>query len=250
MAPSVCAFQMMVPRISYFPFIMDKVTRHFSRSVAESNRDGKDLWIDSDGQPLRMHYPIGLLWDLIGSTTSTLPWNLTVHFSNFPEEELVRCSSRPAMEAMFINVVKEADSLKHRGDIMTNLMKKDHLALQSGLFNLKFDQFWSINRKLMDFGIEFSFRAIPLRVYVRSKSGFIQKHVRPYSTSNEPMKLLEYLTSIVDCLDMSVDDLEKSQLITHGIAIPPDTPLTWMSCHLSYPDNFIHLCIDRTVKES
>lgn len=239
---------MMVPRVSYFPFIMNNVTRHFSRSVGESSRDGKDLWLDSDGQALKMHYPIGLLWDLVGSTT-TLPWNLTIHFSKFPEKELVRCSTQSAMEATFISVVKEADSLKHRGEVITNLVKKDHNSLLSGLTNAKFDQFWSINRKLMDFGIENAFRFIPLRIYLQSKNGsFIQKLAKPVSSTGQPVTIIEHLTTIVDSLNLSVDDLEKSQLITHGIAIPPDTPLTWMSCHLSYPDNFIHLIID--VKES
>lgn len=30
---------------------------------------------------------------------------------------------------------------------------------------------------------------------------------------------------------------------THGLVPPLDTPLQWMSEHLSYPDNFLHLCI-------
>lgn len=30
---------------------------------------------------------------------------------------------------------------------------------------------------------------------------------------------------------------------THGLTPPLDTPLQWMSEHLSYPDNFLHLCM-------
>ena len=33
------------------------------------------------------------------------------------------------------------------------------------------------------------------------------------------------------------------QVIVHGVDIPLETPLQWMSEHLSYPDNFLHLCI-------
>lgn len=30
---------------------------------------------------------------------------------------------------------------------------------------------------------------------------------------------------------------------THGVEIHTDTPLQWLSQHLSYPDNFLHLCM-------
>ena len=33
------------------------------------------------------------------------------------------------------------------------------------------------------------------------------------------------------------------QVVIHGIDIPLETPLQWISEHLSYPDNFLHLCI-------
>lgn len=33
------------------------------------------------------------------------------------------------------------------------------------------------------------------------------------------------------------------QVKIHGINPPMDTPLQWLSEHLSYPDNFLHLCI-------
>ncbi|KAK4013125.1 hypothetical protein OUZ56_025365 [Daphnia magna] len=33
------------------------------------------------------------------------------------------------------------------------------------------------------------------------------------------------------------------QVVVHGIDLPLETPLQWISEHLSYPDNFLHLCI-------
>ena len=32
-------------------------------------------------------------------------------------------------------------------------------------------------------------------------------------------------------------------VFTHGITPPLETPLQWMSEHLSYPDNFLHLIV-------
>lgn len=32
-------------------------------------------------------------------------------------------------------------------------------------------------------------------------------------------------------------------VFTHGISPPLETPLQWMSEHMSYPDNFLHLIV-------
>lgn len=32
-------------------------------------------------------------------------------------------------------------------------------------------------------------------------------------------------------------------VFTHGISPPLETPLQWMSEHMSYPDNFLHLVV-------
>ena len=35
--------------------------------------------------------------------------------------------------------------------------------------------------------------------------------------------------------------------VIHGVEVPLATPLQWLSEHLCYPDNFVHLClVDRT----
>jgi autophagy-related protein 5 len=80
--------------------------------------------------PLKWHYPIGLLFDLyagaapaskmatIGDESpesgSSLPWRLVVHFSNWPDENLVRLDADGmVMNDAFINSVKEADFLRN-----------------------------------------------------------------------------------------------------------------------------------------
>lgn len=42
---------------------------------------------------------------------------------------------------------------------------------------------------------------------------------------------------------LSVISLIAAYVKTHGIQVPTDTPLQWLSEHLSYPDNFLHLCL-------
>jgi autophagy-related protein 5 len=83
---------------------------------------------------MKWHYPIGLLFDLysgsepaysdrhgdpkpepsqssgqIGEETSVLPWRLTVHFTDWPDDQLVKLDEEgKVMHDAFINSVKEA----------------------------------------------------------------------------------------------------------------------------------------------
>lgn len=65
-----------------------------------------------------------------------------------------------------MSCLKEADVLKHRGQVVSTMQKKDHNQLWLGLVNDKFDQFWAVNRRLMEpSGDLDGFKYIPIRCY-------------------------------------------------------------------------------------
>lgn len=64
-----------------------------------------------------------------------------------------------------MSCLKEADALKHKGQIISQMQKKDHKQLFLGLMNDKFDQFWAVNRRLMESVEQEGFKNIPLRCY-------------------------------------------------------------------------------------
>ena len=65
-----------------------------------------------------------------------------------------------------MSCLKEADVLKHRGQVISSMQKKEHNQLWIGLVNDKFDQFWAVNRRLMEpTGEQDSFKHVPLRIY-------------------------------------------------------------------------------------
>lgn len=69
-----------------------------------------------------------------------------------------------------MSCLKEADVLKHRGQVVSAMQKKDHNQLWLGLVNDKFDQFWAMNRRLMEpSGDAESFKYIPIRCYKEVK---------------------------------------------------------------------------------
>ncbi|XP_055349368.1 autophagy protein 5-like [Paramacrobiotus metropolitanus] len=229
-------FFALVPRQTYFPLALDKVNRHFLKYISQAA--GQEMWLECDGAPLRHHYPVGVLFDLYGDETR-LPWTLTVHYSNFPESELVHLNSREAIEAFFMATLKEADVLKHRNAVITNMQKKDHKNLWTGLSNDRFDLFWSVNKKLMETSIEMPhFRNIPFRLYQPDKS-FLQKLIKPVDEEDHR------LTTLDDLLHQTLTNINVSSAVVliQGIEVPRETPLQWLSEHMSYPDNFLHICV-------
>ena len=54
---------------------------------------------------------------------------------NFPEGQLMHCQNKDAVEAHFMSRLKEADCLKHKGDVINAMQKKDHAQLWLGLKN-------------------------------------------------------------------------------------------------------------------
>ncbi|XP_043921174.1 autophagy protein 5 isoform X2 [Protopterus annectens] len=235
-------YYLLLPRISYLTLVTDKVKKHFLKVMKPE--DVGEMWFEYEGTPLKWHYPIGLLFDLHASNTA-LPWNIIVHFKNFPEAELLHCLYKDTIEAYFMSCIKEADALKHKSQVINEMQKKDHKQLWMGLQNDKFDQFWAINRKLMEYPAEdLGFRYIPFRIYqASSERPFIQKLFRPVDADGQLQSLGDLLKDVFPIALTPEDGEKKFQVMIHGIEPLLETPMQWLSEHLSYPDNFLHISV-------
>ncbi|KAL6716481.1 Autophagy protein 5 [Lecanora helva] len=92
-----------------------------------------DGWFSFEDVPLKWQYPLGLLYDLFSGASpfqasgpkehsasptedaeDGLPWRLTLHFTEWPEQALVRPDAEGKMHHdAYINSVKEADFLRN-----------------------------------------------------------------------------------------------------------------------------------------
>ena len=89
--------------------------KHFSKFVhpdketsgelTSGQTNDSEIWLEFEGTPIKWHIPVGVLYDQFcvlnndtnedsSSYSSMLPWNLIVHFSKFPEHEILHCDSR------------------------------------------------------------------------------------------------------------------------------------------------------------
>ena len=143
--------------------------------------------------------------------------------------------------------LKEADQLKHSGKVISQMQKKDHNQLWLGLSADKFDQFWAINRKLME-GDSETFRHIPARFYLGTSDNMVQKLISPALCLEEMLVHLgwEGARSVAQTLSSISKLSNTSRCIIQGTEPDIKTPLLWLSRHLAYPDNFLHIIIDRS----
>jgi len=233
---------LMVSRQTYLPIITEKIERHFMKHIEKDLVD--EIWMEFEGQPLKWHYPVGLLYDIC-AYNSSLPWNITVHFQNFPSDELMRCSSREVVESHFMSTVKEADALKRNSQVINSMQKKDHKQLWMGLLNDKFDQFWMVNRKLMDCTPEDPFKHIPIRLYQLDKP-FVQKLVKPFQTESCGLGARGDVLTLGGAISILTPDIPQPySVVIQGLEPPLETPIHYLSEHLSYPDNFLHIVLRR-----
>jgi autophagy-related protein 5 len=81
----------------------------------------EEAWLSFEGVPLKWHYPFGLLYDLYSGRepfsagqdkgvqgNESRAWKLTVHFSDYPVDQLVKLDADGKhLHDLYINSVKE-----------------------------------------------------------------------------------------------------------------------------------------------
>ncbi|VDL74197.1 unnamed protein product [Nippostrongylus brasiliensis] len=225
----------MLPRCSYFPLHLNRILEQVRAREDDLQLDPDNVWLECNGAPLKTYYPVGVLFDLYKTSDSP---TVTVLIKTGSRPEGVSCVSKETMEAMFMQSLKEANYLKRRKDEMVSSMKIDeHKQLWSGLVHDRFDEFWSINRRLMESSEERPFIDVPIRLYIAGQP-FRQTLQPPLAENGEPRTLSQALTSL--CADLV--DSGKYRFISHGISLPQDTPISYLGTNFSYPDNFVHVC--------
>ncbi|KAI6189879.1 Autophagy protein 5 [Aphelenchoides bicaudatus] len=229
---SVTSYFEILPRIGYFYLELDNVLKFFS-NACNSPIDSTNVWLEVNGTALKWHYPIGVLFDL-HSNEQHLPWTITVHLKNFPDS-LLRFSTREEKRSCFFQAIKEADQLKHKGNVVSDMKPEEHNRLFDSLCNHKFDDFRSASNRLR---VIDKAAYLPIRFYKSSRKSFHQILIK---ATNEDAALL----SINDAVKLAFPDenIESAKILTHGILLPPETPLNWLSRNLAYADNVLHIVV-------
>lgn len=114
--------QIQFPRLSYLGLLISKLKPFFASSLIYPDVEPEEAWLSYQGVPLKWHYPLGLLYDLYSGCEpysaegqkeglldeASCAWKLTVHFSDYPVEQLVKLDAGGKhLYDLYMNSVKE-----------------------------------------------------------------------------------------------------------------------------------------------
>ncbi|KAL0074049.1 autophagy protein Apg5-domain-containing protein [Phycomyces blakesleeanus] len=240
-----------VARLSYLSLLTHQLHSIYTGLGIQTQPE--NVWYDYNGEPLKWHFPIGLLYDLYNFPISqvptfgekaSLPWRINIHFDEFPIDKILRNPTLDTTQDMFMSMLKEADFLRHgTTKRVMNMSKRDQTQLWQSLVQGKYSEYWSVNKHLLENGQ--LARHIPLRLYMPYKCPPIQELV-PGNTEEHPLLIGDAMTRILPDLFPSDDQEECDAIpVIHGVPLPLDTPLGWASDNLCFADNFLHIVISK-----
>ncbi|KAI9187842.1 autophagy protein 5 [Blastocladiella emersonii ATCC 22665] len=206
---------------------------------------------DVSGSLIRWHFPIGLLADLRAlphpldaDERRKVPWRIRVSVNR--DENLDSALGLPypgidGLEAMFTNTVKEAEFMRYGSVKKIMSLPKD---TSEQLWRAVVDNNLSTGEPVINtlFHTDPVARAWPIRVYPPAAAG---PSAPPYFQLFLPPA--EYST-VADLLAhprvAAATDLgPPPTAVVHGLAVHPDTPLSWVYRHLVTVDGWIHLVL-------
>ncbi|KAL8826228.1 MAG: hypothetical protein Q9191_003939 [Dirinaria sp. TL-2023a] len=274
------SYYIQYPRLSYLPFLLPRLRAFFASSLINPELPAHEGWFSFENVPLKWHYPLGLLYDLFagaspsqapgsaarqkeeeeassssnGQDTTSLPWQLNLHFTEWPDEQLVRLDADgKVMHDAFINSVKEADFLRNgTAKGIMSLSKDDSTQLWTAVEDHNLAAFTPVSQKLL-YAQGAPLRHIPLKIYLPSSptaseptSGHlrvVQSLITPAiaAGSREPQTLGTALHALLPALFPSRRTPILAKPVLHGGVVPMAAPVEELLKSAAYLDGWLHL---------
>ena len=120
-----------------------------------------------------------------------------------------------------------------------------------GVCTDKFEQFWLVNKRLMERTNGEPFRCVPVRV-MQPDRPFVQKMCRSVTDQGDLLTVSDFLKQYFPhvLVNQTGHDSDSKpalnsawRLLVHGVTPPLETPLQWLSEHLSHQDNFLYFVL-------
>ncbi|KAI9337815.1 autophagy protein Apg5-domain-containing protein [Obelidium mucronatum] len=152
-------------RCAYLPLYAAALKAHFFATPPLD--EAAELWFSCEGIPLKWHYPIGLLHDIVTYTPfqppaaqtpqtpqlptqitplppthhhfATIPWRITLHVSNFPSDKIFKAIPTASLQNnpprdFYMNSLKESEFIRHTSiKKVMSLPKSDQMLLWNSL---------------------------------------------------------------------------------------------------------------------
>ncbi|KAL9586781.1 MAG: hypothetical protein Q9212_000667 [Teloschistes hypoglaucus] len=296
LSPSECrvydqadSYLIQYPRLSYLPFLLPRLRAFFASFLINPDVASHEGWFSYEDLPLKWHYPLGLLYDLFSAAqpahdgssnrgdrspssqqqSSTLPWRLTLHFGDWPADQLVQPDAEgKVLHDAFINSVKEADFLRNgTAKGIMSLSKNDSTQLWTAVQERmcgfccgepQFFQNGAANNKRATQNTKLLYaqgaplRHIPMKVYLPStpsastpSSGhlrIVQALVTPFvQGGKEAQTIGTALHALLPALFPSRRTPILARPVLHGAVVPMSALIEGLMREAAYLDGWLHV---------
>ncbi|KAL8854257.1 MAG: hypothetical protein Q9221_000971 [Calogaya cf. arnoldii] len=260
------------PRLSYLPFLLPRLHAFFTPFLIDSGVSPHGGWFSYEDVPLNWHYPLGLLYDLFSGAPpaqvndsekddhsvpsqrpSTLPWRLTLHFTEWPGDQLVQPDAEgKVLHDAFINSVKEADFVRNgTAKGIMSLSKDDSTQLWDAVQQHERSIFDPIFQKLL-YAQGAPLRHIPLKIYLPSSPSasepstghlrVVQSLISPLlQGTKEPQTLGTALHALLPTLFPSRRTPILARPVLHGAVVPMSSQIEGLLKEVAYLDGWLHI---------
>ncbi|KAL8737790.1 MAG: hypothetical protein Q9181_001353 [Wetmoreana brouardii] len=260
------------PRLSYLPLLLPRLHAFFSSFLIDPNVRSHEGWFSYENVPLKWHYPVGLLYDLFSGASpaqasnsdrdehspprrqpSSLPWQLTLHFTDWPGDQLVQPDAEgKVLHDAFINSVKEADFLRNgTAKGIMSLSKDDSTQLWTAVQEHKRSDFDPIFQKLL-YAQGAPLRHIPLKVYLPSSPSasepstghlrIVQSLVTPFvQGTKEQQTIGTALHTLLPTLFPSRRTPILAKPVLHGAVVPMSAQVEGLLREAAYLDGWLYV---------
>lgn len=239
--------------------------------------------------PLKWHYPVGLLYDLFScaqpatpedaatasssiigtqafqattedSQGAEIPWKITAHYTEFPDEQLVRLDKEgKVLLDAYINSVKEADFIRNgTARVVMSLSRDDSTSLWRSVESHNLNLFNSVNNKLLN-PPGSALRHIPMKVYLptappqisdsspgvaqQGSIRVVQGLVTVQTSSRQSQTLGMALNALLPTVFPSRRNPVLACPVLHGAVVPMSAGVEDLCRAASYTDGFLHIAV-------
>ena len=101
-------------RMAYLPRLAEEAIASFRLAVAPSGGGSQNVWFEASGVPLKWQLPMGVLVDAVRGyqPPSPLPFQVVVHFHDFPSDKVLACAGMESARRSYINNLKQSACLR------------------------------------------------------------------------------------------------------------------------------------------
>lgn len=106
-----------------------------------------------------------------------LPWCLTFHYRDFPEEQVLRLEGLNFFKFHYINALKESHNIRMgQGSEILNMQNRDETRMIEGILKHNYESFWEVNQPLIDKNIH-ELKKYALRIFSNTHHTYLLANI-------------------------------------------------------------------------